>query len=337
MSVASKNPFALLGDDDGPAPAPVAPTKDAAPTAPRRAIVGAGQTQQRGGRGGARGGARGGNAGAQRANAGAEDGEVQQQRDSRSERGGRGGRGEGRGGRGRGGPRGRGRAFDRHSQTDRVDSEKRVHQGWGGDEGKRELENEENAVADAAAEGQAPVPENAASGWDAPADPAVPGATPAADAPAPIPEEEVDTTKTLDEYLAERAAKKFTIGNASAPRQVEADESAFGTRFVREAVEEEAKKANPNYKPREKSAKTKQFLEIEQTFAPAAGSERGGRGRGRGGRGGDRGSERGGRGRGRGDGSRGAGRGRGGAGYTRGGGAGGAVNLQDQSAFPTLG
>lgn len=76
-----------------------------------------------------------------------------------SGRGARGGRGAGRGGR-----------LDRHSATgiqfvlldlcqadSCSDSDKKEHQGWGGDEGKRELEAENEGKADAKAE---------ASGWD---------------------------------------------------------------------------------------------------------------------------------------------------------------------------
>ena len=92
------------------------------------------------------------------------------------------GRGRGRGDRGRG----RGRPFDRHSGTGKMfvsipefiipvklnrsssDSDKKIHQGWGGDEGGTELKAEEAGKTDAQAEGDAA----ATDGWDAvPIDP----------------------------------------------------------------------------------------------------------------------------------------------------------------------
>ena len=44
------------------------------------------------------------------------------------------------------------------------DSDKKLHQGWGGDEGNSELKAENAAVTDAQAEAASP----AAEGWDAP-------------------------------------------------------------------------------------------------------------------------------------------------------------------------
>lgn len=101
------------------------------------------------------------------------------------------------------------------------DSEKKVHQGWGGDEGGTELKAEEAGTTDAQAEGAA------TDGWDAvPIDPwsAPPatdpwGTTPVEGDSTPAPEDEKadddhkprereledeDNTISLDEYLAQQ-------------------------------------------------------------------------------------------------------------------------------------
>ncbi|PWN28031.1 hypothetical protein BDZ90DRAFT_160292 [Jaminaea rosea] len=322
MAFSSKNAFALLGDDDGPAPVAAAP-KAAAPAAPAAAprnVVGSGRGAPRGGAAAA--GPRGGQRAPRNADAaaagGAEDG--QQTRDAREPRKGRGGDGRGRGRGGRGAKGGR---LDRHSQTDRVDSEKNIHQGWGGDDGKRELKNEEDAVADANAEA------TPANGAATPATVEGDEAAPAAEA---VPAEEVDNTKTLDEYLADMAAKKATLGGkAVTPRTVEGGQwEGFGNKVVKSQSGGDefyaATKAANERKQRER--KEKQTLDIEQTFNTPPVASRGGRGGARGGRGGDFGGR--GRGEGRGRGARGAPRG------ARGGNAGPKVNLEDTRAFPSL-
>ncbi|EST05243.1 Hyaluronan/mRNA-binding protein [Kalmanozyma brasiliensis GHG001] len=301
MSVANKNPFAILGDDGEDVAAPrAAPAKAAAPAAapqPTRNIPGAGGNQRRGG---ARNGA-------PRAAAGADAVEGDQPKDARAGRGRNGesrGRG-GRGGRGRGAPRGR--AFDRHSQTARVDSDKAVAQAWGGEDGEKELDNEQKAEADAKAEGAEAVAAAAA-------------VTPAAEAEK-APEEEEDKTMTLDQYLASKAGKKLNI-ESKAPREV-ADNSAYA-KFAKHQKEEADYFASTKQQKAKTGAKKegKQLLEIEQTFSQPAVQQRGGRG---GARGGSRGAARGG--------ERGAGRGRGGRGG-RGGNS--SVNLSDKNAFPSL-
>lgn len=97
MSVASKNPFALLGDEDGPAPAAAMPAsaapakaKQADTASVKRNIPGAGGNnangsarQQGGVRGTAKSGARGGRHGESGAAAGGDE-ESQAQRDGRS-------------------------------------------------------------------------------------------------------------------------------------------------------------------------------------------------------------------------------------------------------------
>lgn len=293
MSVANRNPFAILGDDGEDVAAPKAAPKAAAPAAaaqPQRNIPGAGNQR----RGPAKNSA-------PRAPA-ADAAEGEQQKDARSGRARNGesrGRG-GRGGRGRGAPRGR--AFDRHSQTDRVDSQKQVAQGWGGEDGEKELDAEQKAEADAKAEG---------------ADAAA--AAPAAEAEK-VPEEEEDKTMTLDQYLAAQAGKKLNI-ESKAPREVASDESAWSKLTKHQKEEADYFASTKTQKAKTRTQKEgKQVLEIEQTFNQPA-VQRGGRG---GARGGSRGAPRG---------ERGAPRGRGGRG---GRGNSASVNLADKNAFPSL-
>lgn len=249
MSVANKNPFAILGDDGED----VAAAKAAAPAAaaqPQRNIPGAGNQR----RGGARNGAA-------RVAPSADAAEGEQQKDPRGGRP-RNGESRGRGGRGRGRGAPRGRAFDRHSQTDRVDSQKAVSQAWGGEDGKKELDVEQKAEADAKAEG---------------AEAAV--ATPAEEK---APEEE-DKTLTLDQYLAAQANKKLNI-ESKTPREV-SDDSAYAKFAKHEKQEEEYFASTKTQKTKSRTHKEKQILEIEQTFNQPAvqRSSRGGnRGAGRG-------------------------------------------------------
>lgn len=168
--------------------------------------------------------------------------EAREPREGGRGRGGRGGRGD-RGDRGARG--GRGRPFDRHSQTGKTyvsflqiflqskhpisDSEKKIHQSWGGDDGNTEFKTEQAAVVDAAAEATgagewgaepapaadwgAPVAEASADAWATPAD-----AAPAAEGDKAEsrprrerePEEE-DNTLTLDQYLAQQKDKDSIV------------------------------------------------------------------------------------------------------------------------------
>ena len=317
MSFTSKNAFALLGDEDS-APVAVAPAakKDAAPTAaPKRSIPGLNRNGASRGAEGAR---------APRADAADGGAEAPQQRDGRSSRGGGRGRGAERGGRGRGtGSRGGRRQFDRHSATGKDDSNKKIEQGWGGDDPKRELDAEDGAKADAAEEeaGDAEKKDAAAPTTNGSAE---------KELPAVVEEEEKDNTKTLDEYLAEQAAKRAQIGALKEARAAEVDDKALGTKVTKQLGDDYYSTQKERVQ-KQRERKEKQILEIEQNFNPPPSAGRG-RGEGRGGRGGR------GRGEGRGRG-RGEGRGRGGP---RGGGRGGSsaganINLADNSAFPTLG
>ncbi len=116
------------------------------------------------------------------------------------------------------------------------DSDKAIAQGWGGDDPKRELNAEEGAIADAAAEGS-----GAATPANGEAAPAAEGDAPAAEAEAaPAPVEEVDNTKTLDEYLAEQAERKAKLGNnQQGPREAESWKE-IGTKVEKGAEEEES-------------------------------------------------------------------------------------------------
>lgn len=246
------------------------------------------------------------------------------------------------------------------------DTDKRIHQSWGGDDGNTELKAEQAATVDAAAEGAAAndwagdagapaasewgVPDAGADAWAAPAPDAAAATTPVAEGEKPEgrprrerePEEE-DNTLTLDQYLAQQKEKDAVVpklentrkANEGAdaniwkdvvPLSKNEEENAY---FVGKVIllvciafsaSKPAHQSKNAPKPRVKKEE-KVFLEIDARFERP---DRGGRGRGRGG---DRGGDRGDRGRG--------GRGRGGA---RGGRQNGtpAVNVDDQTAFPSL-
>jgi plasminogen activator inhibitor 1 RNA-binding protein len=257
-----------------------------------------------------------------------------------------------------------------HYLTSISDSDKKVHQGWGGDDGTTEFKTEEAATVDAAAESGAndwnAAPASAADDWagtgantstDAwgPATPAVDASTvpsdPAAATPADNdkpegrsrrdrePEEE-DNTLTLSQYLAQQKEKDSAIPKLENTRK--ANEGASDDLW-KDAVplskneEEDAyfvgkvclfffllspftnlvkSKSTPKARPKKEE---KVYLEIDARFDRP---ERGGRGRGRGERGGDRGRG-----------------GRGGRGGPRDGGRSNGVtsiNVDDQAAFPSL-
>lgn len=93
------------------------------------------------------------------------------------------------------------------------DSDKKVHQGWGGDEGNTELKAEEAAAHDAAAEAapESPAAEAAEAGTEDKAE----GARPRRERE---PEEE-DTTLTLDQYLAQKKEKESNLPKIEGSRQ----------------------------------------------------------------------------------------------------------------------
>lgn len=283
MSVASNNPFQLLGDD-GAAPAPAA--APAAAEKPQRHVPGA---PRRDGL-------------VDDAPLPREPHGTHRDRTTR-DRASRGGNARGRG-RGRGGSRGRGRAFDRHSGTGHEDTAKAIRAGWGGNDAESEMRDEEGAKVDA---------KNQAA-EDAAQD--------ARDA------EAEDKTLTLDQYLVAQTEKRQAL-NAStsnaAPREtVDADESTYGQKLEKNKDDGYFGGVATKKTTAPKPKKEKQTIEFEPVYAAPTQPRRSeGRGGSRGGRGAPRGH---GAPRGRGDARRGAPRGR----------SGPAVNLNDESAFPSL-
>ncbi|EIM92433.1 uncharacterized protein STEHIDRAFT_164715 [Stereum hirsutum FP-91666 SS1] len=353
MSVATKNPFALLDEESSSpsaTPAPSKATPAAETTTP--AANNRGGSKPRGGpasRGGGyyrRGGKprEGGDAPPAGDDAPATEGR-------RFDGEGRGrGRGRGRGGdrgdRGRGG-RGGGRQ-DRHSASGKVDTEKRVNQGWGAEEGKAELNAETAGATDAVAEEKDASNEWGVTATDATAaadDPWATTTTPADGAAAVAPAEgekpaeegrkprereveEEDNTLTYEQYLAQQKEKAEAEEKLQLREANEGDDSWKDTLAVQKKNEEEdayfVGKSKSAPKPRAKKEE-KVFIEIDARFERPS---RGGRGRG-GDRGGGRGGERGARGRG---GPRGGGRGA----RQNGAPAAAAVNVDDETAFPSL-
>ncbi|KAI6133099.1 hypothetical protein EDD16DRAFT_1688736 [Pisolithus croceorrhizus] len=369
MSVASKNPFALLDEETSRPSSPAAAAAAAAPApAPTASQPSRGNQRSRGGGPASRGGRyydRGGggnkNTDSNRETATTVEPAAGTESNKRRCREGREGRGRGRGNRGGA----RGRAFDRHSGTGKTDSEKKVHQSWGGDDGSTELKVEEAATNDAAAEsagaatnvndwaadtavnndwgasGEGAPANNdwGTSGDGAPADD--PWGQGTADASAPAPtngegegeggktesrrrdkEDEEDNTLTLDQYLAQQKEKESgLLQKLEARRANEGSDDHIWEGATRlEKGEGDAYFAGKNKTTTKVRAEKKEkvYIEIEPRFdRPSS------RGRGRGG--GDRGD----RGRGRG------GRGRGRGGFS-GNAASTAVNVDDESAFPSL-
>ncbi|KAJ7487651.1 hypothetical protein B0H11DRAFT_1103762 [Mycena galericulata] len=353
MSVATKNPFALLEAEDSSRPS--SPVSAPAPAAPEPPAPARGAQKPRGGPA-ARGGkyyARGGAKSVAKTDDGAgnlnqngiDDAPQDRKFDARGR--GRGARGGSRGG-------GRGRPFDKHSQTGKVDTEKRINQGWGAEEGNAELKAEEAAVVDASAEatpaadaGEWGAPAGEAGEWgapaaaadwtapegDAPVAGATEGAAPKGDREGRPPRrerepEEEDNTLTLEQYLAQQKEKESSVvPKLEGIRKANegADANIWKDVVALEKGEEDAyfvgkSKAAPKARAKKEE---KVFLEIDARFErPSRGGPRGG------GRGGD---DRGGRGRGGG-----AGRGRGAPRGRPAGNNAPAVNVDDETAFPSL-
>ncbi|KAK8199041.1 hypothetical protein HDK77DRAFT_431574 [Phyllosticta capitalensis] len=315
-SIASKNVYELLGNDpeQDSDREPEPPTKAIEKTLPRSGKrSGPEPTKEpRTGAGNARKEV-GGNEGAFRdRNAGrdsnrskpADDG-VRQDRHPRHE----GGRGRGgRGGRGPRAPR-----DDRHSKSGIADHPKQAEKGWGGDDGTKELADE---VA-----GENIAKEEEAADVDAEAN----GAAEA---------KLEDKVKSYDEYLADLVEKKAQLNAGVAIRK---PNEGAGKKFPEgkpvERKVEDYFAGESKDKTRERRTKDKNQIDLGDIYGRGeerSGGFRGGRGGGRGGRGGPRGEGN----------FRGEGRGRGGRGGPRGGprgAAAGNVNINDASAFPSLG
>lgn len=330
MSVASQNPFAALSEESSPAPAPPKETATPTPAAPSRNTQSNRGGASRSGRYYPRGGAKSSAPRDENAEINESEADSRKKRFDGEARGGRGGRG----GRGRGGRGGRGgRDYDRHSATGITDSSKKLHQGWGGDEGVSELNAETAGVTDANHEAGT----TAGDGWGAAAtEDWGPNEVPAADStPTAGPEEpspnnqqakeEEDNTLTYDQYLQQQQG--LEVGGKLEGRKA-SDDHARDDAVALEKGEEHyfAGKAKAGPKVRTTKKKEKELLEIDAHFERPS--------RGRGGDRGDRGS-RGGRGSNRGErGSRGS-RGRDGRGRPNGNRT-PAVDVDDQSAFPSL-
>jgi len=206
-------------------------------------------------------------------------------------------------------------------------SEKRVQQGWGGEDGERELKSEEQASADALAEASAPAPSNdwanappatddwagsgaattAADDWGAPPETNTAGEN--ADTGAggketgeyrrrrQQEEEEEDNTLTLDQFLARRKEEESTLAVPKLEGVRKANEGS-DVKLWENAIEAN-KAGDENYfvgKQTKNAAKVrakkpeKAIIEIEAHFErPSRGA---GRGRGGRGRGAQRGSDR---------------------------------------------
>jgi Hyaluronan / mRNA binding family len=120
--------------------------------------------------------------------------------------------------------------YDFFDSSSPSDSQKKVHQGWGGDEATTELKAEEGAVADAAADSGAAADlwgadAAAPTDWAAPAD--GDAAVPAAEGDAK-PEgrprrerepEEDDNTLTLEQYLAQQKEKDAVVPKLESTRK----------------------------------------------------------------------------------------------------------------------
>ncbi|KAF8507175.1 hypothetical protein F5888DRAFT_1603475 [Russula emetica] len=335
MSVASANPFAILGAEESSppgSPGPATKNKEASAPQTTRAPAKSKGPASRGGRYYQRGG----KTSRESTQDGQEEAPVGDESASKKVDGeGRGrGRGRGRGDRGRG----RGRPFDKHSATGKTDSDKKIHQGWGGDEGGTELKAEEAGKTDAQAEGDAV----ATDGWDAvpidndpwsappsAADPWGPpegDSTPAAEdekaekdrKPGERELEDEDSTISYDQYLAQlKETTTSSVPKLEGIREVnEGAEDAWGDVVEHKKNEDEdayfVGKTKATNKVRAEK-KEKVYLEIDAHFDRP---NRGGRGRGERGRGRDRG-----------------GRGRRGTNGTQ---PAVNVNVEDETAFPSL-
>jgi len=334
--VASKNPFDILGNDEDGDSSPAPPTKAIDKNAPRQGKRttaeetprGSSGTSTRGGRTGGRGRGVSGNEAAFRDRGAGHD--QNRKRDTDEREGGNRGRGRG-GSRGRGGPR-----DDRHSKTGVSDHEKQVGHGWGANTGEAELNDEQ------AGEAIAKKDEKEADG-----DPSFVDANGE--------DEDEVKTKSYDDYLAEIAQKKLQVSEdqrVRKPNEGSSKKFPEGKPVSREEEEQAYFVGSGGKAKRERAKKEKNVLELDGDLMRQTENERrGGRGGGRGGRGGDRGDrpdrgDFGGRGRGRGGrgDSRGGDRGRGDrgdrgdrGGPRRAGPRGGAPNVTDTSAFPSLG
>ncbi|KAJ2906824.1 hypothetical protein MKZ38_010322 [Zalerion maritima] len=301
MSVASKNPFDLLGgENDGDSDVPKSNARTAAK-------IDAGTT------GGARRGVSGNDAAFRDRNIGSATNRGKPTDDSYRgpHRGGSGARV--RGGRGSGHPRNR---DDRHSKQMPSGSEKQASLSWGAAEGTAELKDEQAGEEMAKTEKKDDVE----------------GEGEPKDAAAAEPAEPEEKHISFAEYQAQQAAKKAALEaevNLRKPNEgSKLDKKWANAQPLTKNDDDVYFEGTGGKNKRERERKTKQILDIDQRFVEPERGGRGGRGRGgRGGRGGEfrgsRGAPRGGRGRGGGPPSAGPGK--------------TTIDPKDQSAFPSLG
>lgn len=328
MSVASKNLFDLLGNDEEDAPTGPVKTVDKTSThTVKRNADGAAPTAKAP-VSSSRGGRLGGNDGAFRDRGAGSDRNRGKNTDEATQSGPRGGVGARvRGGRGGRFPRDR---DDRHNKGHvGGGSDKQAAQSWGAVEGEAERNDEQAGEAIAKADQTEAVAEDAAE---------------------PKEEEPEDKSISYEQYLAQQAEKKLALEDG-APKVRQANEGAknqgkWASKELSKEDDEDFMTGTGGKAKRERERKVKQLLDIDQRYVEperTRGGDRGGRGGPRGGRGdGFRGGPRGG---GRG-GPRGGGDFRGGRGGDRGefrggrggrGQQGGNLNTKDETAFPSLG
>ncbi|KAI1362766.1 hypothetical protein F5Y08DRAFT_259998 [Xylaria arbuscula] len=316
MSVASKNLFALLGNDeeDDQPSGPVKTVEKNLPRTSKRNVEPQAPAKPAGTTGTRRAGP-GGNEGAFR-DRGAGHSANQRKPTDEAPRGGRGG---GRGARERGGRGGRYTRDrdDRHSKgLPTGGSDKQAAQSWGATEGTAEAKDEQAGEEIAQSELKEATAEDAEE--------------------VTTPAEPEDKSVSYTEYLAQLAEKKLALGDnleIRKPNEGSKVDKKWANAKALEKVEDDFIAATGGKTKRERERKSKQLVEIDNRFTnPEADRPRGGRG---GGRGGPRGGGRG----------RGEGRGRGGRGDFRGEFRGGRpagrenanINTSDESAFPSLG
>lgn len=189
--------------------------------------------------------------------------------------------------RGRGPRGGRGRQYDRHSATDRVDTDKQVSQGWGSNKGNSEWNDEQAGETIARAE----VTDDTA----APAAADGEGQAEAADATEPAPEPEEDKTKSFAQYMQEQESRAPVEELPEARRANEGARDNKKWATAKELVKEEDEEyfSGGRYKSKnQKQRKEKNVVEIDHGFVDPrsvrrSSGDRGGRG-GRGGMRGDR-------------------------------------------------
>ncbi|KAI1877948.1 hypothetical protein JX265_002318 [Neoarthrinium moseri] len=310
MSVASKNLFALLGNDEEEAPSgPVKTVDKNAPRTTKRNVEPVAPAKPAGAANtGARRGP-GGNEGAFRDRAAGHSANQRRPTEENSRGGPRGGRGaRERGGRGGRFPRER---DDRHSRGIASGSDKQAAQSWGATEGDAERKDEQAGEAIAQSELKDATAEDAQG-------PETPG-------------EPENKSISYTDYLAQLAEKKAALGENLAIRQAnegsKQDKKWASAKALVKDESEDFIAATASKTKRERERKEKQVVDIDHGFVEQS-SDRP-RGGGRGGRGGPRG--------GRGDARGGRGEGRGAPRGGRGGRDNVTLNPKDESAFPSLG